>query len=298
MFIIPFSRDVPTKHTAWVVYGLILANAIIFLATSSPSFIGGVVQRLGFVPANHEPFTVLTSMFLHVSLLHILGNMFFLWMFGESVETALGHVLTLICYFICGAFGTGLHYLVNARSAIPCVGASGAISGMVGMYMVFFPTAKMDLQFYLWWFHVGTMRTSAVIAVMAWLGEQSLLGFIAKFTAWHFGIGFMAHVAGLPAGAALSFAIIHSGLAPAYRRIIARKTARCLKCPGCGIELPWLSPGHHNCWSCGTTFRVDEQRDAVVSDPSKPKAPTWLVATICVFVVATVAKMYFDFWRN
>src|SRR5262245_46095143 len=186
MFIIPGKRGFPIKHDAWVVYSLILTNTLIFLAIWSPSSINDVADRFGFIPANHEPLTVVTAMFLHADLFHILGNMFFLWMFGESVEHALGHFFTLLCYLAGGVFGTALHFLVNAHSTIPCIGASGAISGLVGMYMVLFPRVKMDLEFYVWRFHVGTLPTSALGAVGAWLAEQSLLGLLARLTGWSF----------------------------------------------------------------------------------------------------------------
>jgi hypothetical protein len=224
--------------------------------------------------------------------------MFFLWMFGERVEHALGHLLTFLCYLACGACGMWLHYLVGPHSTIPCIGASGAVSGMVGTYMVLFPTAQMDLQFYLLRFPVGAVRTSAVVAVLAWFGDQAVLGFIAGVTGWRFGIAFMAHVGGLLAGAALSFAITLLGISQEYRRMIARKAARCVRCPACGTELPWLSPGLHNCWPCGATFRVDEQGDAVVSDPAKPKALAWLALIIFLLVIVGRAQMSFSPWRT
>jgi membrane associated rhomboid family serine protease len=298
MFIVPFPGDTPTKHTAWVVYGLMFANSCIFLVTCSPSAFGSVAQRFGFIPANHQAVTVLTSMFLHASLLHILGNMFFLWMFGERVENTLGHLPTFVAYLACGACGAWLYYLVNPDSTIPCVGASGAISGLVGMHLVLFPTAKMDLAFYLWRFPVGTVRTNAVVAVGVWLGEQSALGLIAAASGRSFGIAFMAHVGGLLAGASLGLAIIWSGISPGYRRMLAKRAAPFVRCPACGAEVPRSSPGHRMCWPCGTTFRVDEQGDVAVSDPSEPKAARWLVAAILVLVFAGLGKVYFDFWRH
>lgn len=289
MFIVPVPGATPTKHTAWVVYGLILANSCIFLATCSPSSVGSVAQRFGFIPANHQPVTVLTSMFLHASLLHILGNMFFLWMFGESVENTLGHLLTCVGYLASGACGAWFYYLVNPHSTIPCVGASGAISGLVGMYLVLFPTAKMDLAFYLRCFRVGTIHTNAVIAVVAWLAEQSVLGLIAAASGQSFGIAFMAHVGGLLAGASLGLAIIWSDISPGYRRLLANRATPYRRCPACGAEVPRSSPGHCMCWACGTTFRVDEQGEVAVSDPSEPKAAPWLILVLFLLVLARLA---------
>jgi membrane associated rhomboid family serine protease len=298
MFIIPIRRDFPIRHRAWVVYCLILANSLIFLATWSPYALKDIVDRFGFMPANHEPWTVLTAMFLHGGWLHILGNMLFLWMFGESVEDAIGHALTLICYLMCGVFGTLLYYLINARSTIPCIGASGAISGLIGMYVVLFPKAKVDLEFYVWRFHVGTLPTNALAAVGAWLGEQSLLGVFARVAGWSFGVAFMAHVGGLLAGAALSFALIRLGISPAYRVMIARKTARWMTCPGCQATMPRRGAGRYRCSSCRTRFRVDEEGNVAVREPSRSKAPPWLVLVIFLGVFAAIGKVYYDFWRN
>jgi membrane associated rhomboid family serine protease len=293
MFILPVTRDAPVKHTAWVVYGLILANVSIFLLTCAPSCSDSLAHRFGFIPANHEPFTVLTSMFLHASLLHILGNLFFLWMVGEYVENVLGHLLTLLVYLACGVCGAGLLFLGDPHSQILCIGASGAISGMVGMYMVLFPTAKMDLVFYFGWCRIGTVRTNALVAILAWLGEQSLLGLLVGVSGWRLGIAFLAHVGGLLGGVALGLAIIRSGIASGYRRMIAKKAAHYLRCPACRTPLSALSPGHHNCSACGATFRVDEQGEATVSDPAK-KAPSWLVVGILLLVIAGIVQRHFN----
>jgi membrane associated rhomboid family serine protease len=298
MFVLPVTRDVPTRHTAWVVYSLIVANSLVFLATWSPSSVGSIGQRFGFIPANHEWGTIFTSMFLHGSFFHILGNMFFLLMFGERVENTLGHLLTTVCYLACGVCGTGLLYLVDPHSKIPCIGASGAISGMVGMYMVLFPAAKMDLVFYLFRFKVGTIRASAVAAVLVWLVEQSLLGLVTALLGWRFGIGFMAHVGGLLAGAVLGLGVILLGISPDYRRMMAKKSSRRLTCPACGADLPWLSPGHHNCLPCGATFRVDEQGDTAVSDPAERKAPPWLIAAILLPMFAGIVRLCIEVWHS
>src|SRR6516225_8693712 len=118
MFIYPEKRDCPVRHGAWVVYGLILINVLVFLAVWSPVSFDSVARRFGFTPANPHGMTVFTAMFLHAGLLHLLGNMLFLWIFGESVEDALGHLQTLACYLASGVFGTLVYYLANTRSTI------------------------------------------------------------------------------------------------------------------------------------------------------------------------------------
>jgi membrane associated rhomboid family serine protease len=272
MFILPVKRDFPIRHQAWVVYGLILANSLIFLVTWSLLPLQDVVHRFGFTPMNHEAWTVLTSMFLHGGWAHIIGNMLFLWIFGESVEHGLGHGLTLICYLLSGFLGTLLYYLFNATSTVPCIGASGAISGVVGMYAVLFPKAKMDLEFYVGQARVGTLPTNALTAVAAWLAEQSLLEFVVRAGGFNWGIAFLAHVGGLVAGAALSLAIIRLGISPAYRNMFGRKTAQSMTCPGCQATMPRRGAGRYRCSSCRALLRVTEEGDVTALDPAKSKA--------------------------
>jgi hypothetical protein len=117
----------------------------------------------------------------------------------------------------------------------------------------------MDLHFYLLRYRVGAIRTTALVGVLAWLGEQSLLGLVVAVSGRSLGIGFMAHVGGMIAGVALCLAVIRLGLARIYPQLLGKRTEHPLYCPTCGKAFPQLWPGHHNCWSCGTTFRVDEQ---------------------------------------
>jgi membrane associated rhomboid family serine protease len=208
-------------------------------------------------------------MFLHADLLHILGNMFFLWLFGEGVEEALGHTLTAISYIACGVLATSLHYLVNTRSPIPCIGASGAISGMVGMFMALFPRAKVDLEVYVWRFHVRTISTNTVGAIGAWLGEQAVLGVFASATGWSFGVAFMAHVGGLLAGIGLGLALTWSGVPSHYSRMVARKASGFMFCPSCGRRGPRLPAGGYRCRTCGAKLHVDEARNLGLVEPSK-----------------------------
>jgi hypothetical protein len=139
------------------------------------------------------------------------------------------------------------------------------------MYAVLFPRARMELQFYLWRFHVGTVPANALTAVAAWLGEQGLLGLLALITGWRFGIAFLAHVGGLRAGAALGLTLTRFGLAPACGEMLARTAAPFMTCPGCRAAMPWREAGRYRCSSCGTRFRVDEEGNVGVRSPSEPK---------------------------
>jgi membrane associated rhomboid family serine protease len=139
VFILPIERHNPLSRTPWTVYLLIAANALIFFALFFRPSYGGVVTRFGFTPAEFVPLTLATSMFLHGGLLHLLGNMFFLYMFGDNVEDRLGAFRFLLLYFACGLAASMAQYLSGPDSTVPMIGASGAISGVVGAYMVFFP---------------------------------------------------------------------------------------------------------------------------------------------------------------
>jgi hypothetical protein len=129
--------------------------------------------------------------------------MFFLWMFGYRVENTFGRGLFLLVYILCGFGAAGAHYLFNFTSSIPCVGASGAISGVVGCYFVLFPNSRFDLEIYFFRFNVKTIQTRTHGAVGAWLGEQAILGLITQAVQFS-SVAFWAHLGGFATGAALT----------------------------------------------------------------------------------------------
>ena len=198
MFILPINKDNPVRTMPWVVLALIAANTIILAFTYNPS--PSFYLHYGFMPAQPHLRTMLTSMFLHAGILHLAGNMFFLWMFGNQVETAFGHWLFAATYVACGLGAAGLHWLLNLGSPAPLVGASGAISGIVGVYFVLFPRARFNLHFYFGWWRVATIPARTQGAVGAWVGEQFVLGLLTQATGAT-SIAFWAHVGGFAAGA-------------------------------------------------------------------------------------------------
>ena len=103
------------------------------------------IYRFGFVPANFSFIAIFTSMFLHGGFSHIMGNMWFLWVFGDNVEGVLGHAKYALFYILCGLAATISQLLINPESSIPMVGASGAIAGVLGMYMIRFPNANVHV---------------------------------------------------------------------------------------------------------------------------------------------------------
>lgn len=202
MFILPINRDNPVRRVPYVLIGVIIVNCLLLAVTYVMYTPETVFRQFGFTPIHHEWATLFTSMFLHSGFWHILGNMWFLWMFGVRVENAFNKWLFLPVYLVCGLGGAGLHWLLNQHSTVPCVGASGAISGIAGTYLILFPKSKFDLVIYFRWTELKTYHTRATAAVMAWFGEQFLLGVLTQALGAG-SIAYWAHVGGFATGAAI-----------------------------------------------------------------------------------------------
>ena len=147
--------------------------------------------------------TPLSSMFMHGSWFHILGNMWFLWVFGNNVEDAMGHVRYLAFYLLCGLAAAAAQVLVNPASAIPMVGASGAIGGVMGAYVVLYPRNRIDTLVILG-LYVRTISVPAYGMLGYWFVLQ-LLGGLPTLGGDEGGVAFWAHVGGFVAGALLVF---------------------------------------------------------------------------------------------
>jgi membrane associated rhomboid family serine protease len=147
--------------------------------------------------------TVVTHMFLHGGWFHLIGNMWFLWIFGNNVEDSMGHVRFAVFYLISGLVAAGLQAAFNPASAIPMVGASGAIGGVMGAYVVLYPRVRVHLLLWLG-FYVTTVAVPAAFMLLYWLAIQ-LIGGATSLGAEGGGVAFWAHVGGFVAGAALVF---------------------------------------------------------------------------------------------
>lgn len=266
MFIIPIEKDNPTTSTPYCVGTLIVLNIIIFIASYVIYDHASFVKNYGFIPSNYTYFTIFSSMFLHVGIWHILGNIFFLYMYGDNVEDVLGPILFFIVYILCGLAGTALHYSFNMESIIPCVGASGAISGIVGLYMIFFPNAHVDIDFYISHWSLGEIHTNAFGAILAWFGMQTLLGLLLAYFSdlQIIRIAFWAHVGGLLAGFILGifFKLIgFEAKIPNEKYVITRKTDGNFWCPYCGKKYNYLRFGNHTCRICGAKYSFEQEID-------------------------------------
>jgi membrane associated rhomboid family serine protease len=192
------------RITPAVTYILIALNVIFFLVELSggDAFItqwAFVPSRFLANPATDFP-TLFTSMFMHAGLLHIGGNMLYLWIFGDNVEDRFGHVKFLIFYLICGLAATGAQLVFSLDSSIPNLGASGAIAGVLGAYVLLFPKAKVSvLQ------GQRVVPVPALIVIGLWFVLQlfSGIGSIAS-TSDTGGVAYMAHIGGFVAGLVLA----------------------------------------------------------------------------------------------
>ena len=216
---VPLRDENPTKITPYVTYGLIAANILAFLYELSlpPQqleqffHLAAIVPReltasLQGIPVNQpvpELLTLVSSQFLHAGFTHLLGNMLFLWIFGNNVEEALGHVKFLIFYLTCGVLAGLAQWFFSAGSAIPSLGASGAIAGVLGAYILRYPQAKILTAFGFFFLYVP-----AYFFLGLWFVQQAFYG-IASLNApanvgmESGGVAYWAHAGGFVFGAIL-----------------------------------------------------------------------------------------------
>lgn len=161
-----------------------------------------------WIPRYATPFTAL---FLHAEWLHLLGNVLFLWIFGNNVEHAMGHIRYLVFYLLCGVAAFFAQAIADPHSAYPIIGASGAISGVLGAYLVLFPRAKV-LTLVLLPFFVTTLRVPAMLLLLVWFAAQRLSGAAAAGAGA--GVAFRAHIGGFVAGLLLGSWLKRRGVYP------------------------------------------------------------------------------------
>jgi len=204
----PLSDDDSMRRTTPVVtYGLIAVNVLVFLLelNSGDAFI----ERWAFVPARFlaDPAgdfaTLFTSMFMHAGWVHLLGNMLYLWIFGDNVEDRLGHGMFLVFYILCGLGATFAQMAVNMNSNIPNLGASGAIAGALGAYILMFPRSRVNVLV-----GRGIVAMPALVVIGFWILLQvfsSIGSFTASSQTEGGGVAYMAHIGGFVTGMVLAF---------------------------------------------------------------------------------------------
>ena len=207
----------PTS-TPFVTWALIALNVLVFgLAKASASGEGAyeaLVERYGSIPVSPTLSGMFTSMFMHADLMHIGGNMLFLWIYGDNVEARLGHLGYLAAYLATGLAGGLVDMAMRPNSGIPGIGASGAISGVLGMYLIGFPKNRVKLFVWFYWY-VGVVRVPAWIVLLSFLLLQNLLpAFLGGGSGAGGGIAYGAHLGGFVSGALLFVVLL-----PVFRRM-------------------------------------------------------------------------------
>lgn len=225
---IPIRDDAPRTTTPYVTYFLVGLNLLIFLfeVALDPRNRAAFIGTFGVVPAHvlgllrsHPAVAlvpVLTSMFLHASWLHVIFNMWGLWIFGDNIEDYLGHFRYLLFYLLAGIAASALHIFFNAGSSVPSVGASGAIAGVMGAYFLLYPSARVLTLIPFFFLYFTWLPAWLVLGY--WFVVQFLSGAATSITYSHQtggGVAFWAHVGGFVAGLALIK--VFPARAPRYR---------------------------------------------------------------------------------
>jgi membrane associated rhomboid family serine protease len=149
------------------------------------------------------PLTILTSMFLHGGVTHIIGNMLYLWIFGDNVEDSMGHIRFLFFYLLCGISAAFTQIMVSPRSTMPMIGASGAVSGVLGAYLLLYPRAQVMTLLFLGFF-IEMVRIPAAILLSIWIIIQVFSGAVSLSTrSLSGGVAWFAHIGGFAMGMVL-----------------------------------------------------------------------------------------------
>ena len=225
----PYKDENPTVLTPYVTVGIIIFTAIVWVAAQGAGTypaLGRSVCELGVIPgellgrlpqtvsvpigpglecqvgASPAWHTMVTSMFLHGGWFHLIGNMWFLWVFGNNVEDSMGHPRFVAFYLLTGVLAALAQVLASPNSPIPMVGASGAISGIMGGYLVLYPRVRIHMLIFFGFF-VTTVAVPAYLMLLYWAFLQFVSGLFTMGMEERGGIAFMAHLGGFVAGAVL-----------------------------------------------------------------------------------------------
>lgn len=200
---IPLRSNERVYSRTFVTGGLIAVNVIVFLYQATLSYyrLNQFVANWGIVPDDLHLISLLTSMFLHGGWLHLLGNMLFLWVFGRNVEDLIGGGRFLIFYLLCGLAAAVVQVLANPYSRVPTIGASGAIAGVMGAYLIKFPRSQIDTLAILFIFFTR-IAIPAPFYLLFWFGMQFLNGYesIGDRSYTGGGVAWFAHIGGFIAG--------------------------------------------------------------------------------------------------
>lgn len=203
---IPLRDVIPSRTTPGVTITLIVLNALVYLfgLTLTDDGHRDLIYAFGLVPAYFAIVNVFTAMFVHGGLAHLAGNMLFLWIFGDNVEDRVGHGRFVLFYLACGVAASVFQTMLNPNSLVPIIGASGAIAGVMGAYLVLYPHSRVLMLFP---FPLFLFELPATIFLGGWFFIQFLNGInqlpVFERNAITGGVAFWAHVTGFAAGVIL-----------------------------------------------------------------------------------------------
>lgn len=193
----PYGDNNPLSRTPWVNYTLILLNTLIFLLVCGGPQPEQTLLHHALLRGEVRPESLLSYMFLHLGFMHLAGNMLFLYIFGDNVEDKLGHLGYLVFYLFSGGVAAFFHV---ATSPSPCVGASGAIAGVMGAYVVLFPASKIKYWAFFWPFINRTVEFYTWLALGYWFVGQ----YLSQMSGEEAGVAFAAHCGGFISGAIIA----------------------------------------------------------------------------------------------
>ncbi|MFQ5681895.1 MAG: rhomboid family intramembrane serine protease [Candidatus Binatia bacterium] len=210
---IPLRDNNPTVLWPVVTVAFIIANSSVFLYELSlgPRALDTFIFQMGMVPAHvlHAQLpgtggyvSLVSSMFLHGGWMHLIGNMLYLWIFGNNVEDSMGHLRFIGFYLLSGLSAAGTHLAFNATSTVPTIGASGAVSGVLGAYLFLFPHARVQTLITLGWF-IRIIYLPAWVLLFFWILLQVLSQALDPMNPRGGGVAYAAHIGGFVTGLAL-----------------------------------------------------------------------------------------------
>ncbi|MDB9460808.1 rhomboid family intramembrane serine protease [Dolichospermum circinale CS-545/17] len=213
----PLYDENPTRITPYFTYGLIGMNVLVFLheVSLSNTQLEQFFQLYAVIPQqltnswSGEWTTLFTSQFLHGGWWHLISNMIYLWVFGNNIEDRLGHLKYLFFYLTCGALAALCQWFIGINSIIPSLGASGAISGVLGAYLIWFPGARITTLIFLGFF-ITTINVPALVIIGIFFIQNLISGFASLQTAANMivetgGVAYWAHLGGFIVGMIFAF---------------------------------------------------------------------------------------------
>jgi membrane associated rhomboid family serine protease len=215
--VFPLYDENPTRITPYFTYGLIGMNVLVFLheVSLSNTQLEQFFQLYAVIPQqlttnwSGEWTTLFTSQFLHGGWWHLISNMIYLWVFGNNIEDRLGHLKYLFFYLTCGALAALCQWFIGINSIIPSLGASGAISGVLGAYLIWFPSARITTLIFLGFF-ITTINVPALVIIGIFFIQNLISGFASLQTAANMsvetgGVAYWAHLGGFIVGMIFAF---------------------------------------------------------------------------------------------